>query len=210
MSTKLGNISSVSIEKNTTLFDDGKALSASIRIGKWVTLKYLLIPENEGKYVRQFTLEEGAIFRGAGVVPWANMVLEMSVSIEGSRVDASLQLLALATEGVTIEIDGIGRASSGCENVKLRVDQTNILLGSWARVKGRPVLEVATDSIEWGHSCRIHRISGESLFYLQSHGIDAATAEGMLLEAEIMRHVAVMNNEADKLKGEILGRIMKK
>ena len=47
-----------------------------------------------------------------------------------------------------IELDGIGKATTGCENVKLRVDQTNILLGSGAKVKGRPVLEVATDSIE--------------------------------------------------------------
>lgn len=93
--------------------------------------------------------------------------------------------------------------------MKLRIDQTNILLGTNARVKGRPVLEVATDSIEGGHSCRIHRISGDSLFYLQSHGIDVSTAEGMLLEAEIDRHVSIIGEVGEGVKEEILERIVK-
>ena len=58
------------------------------------------------------------------------MVLEMSVFIEGSDTDASLSILGLATDGSTIELDGVGQVILGCERVKLRVDQTNILLGS--------------------------------------------------------------------------------
>ena len=39
------------------------------------------------------------------------MVLELSVSIEGSRADGSLDLLALARDGANIEIDGIGKVT---------------------------------------------------------------------------------------------------
>ncbi len=133
----------------------------------------------------------------------------MSVFIEGSDTDASLQILWLATDRSTIELDGVGKVAMWCKRVKLRIDQTNILLGTNARVKGRPVLEVATDSIEGGHSCRIHRISGDSLFYLQSHGIDVSTAEGMLLEAEIDRHVSIIGEVGEGVKEEILERIVK-
>jgi hypothetical protein len=63
------------------------------------------------------------------------MVLEMSVFVEGSDTDASLQILGLATDGSTIELDGVGKVAMGCERVKLRVDQTNILLGNGAKVK---------------------------------------------------------------------------
>lgn len=76
------------------------------------------------------------------------MVLELTVSIEGSHADGSLDLLALARDGSNIEIDGIGRVRPGSSEVKLRVDQNNILLGEGSRVRGRPVLEVATNSIE--------------------------------------------------------------
>ena len=198
------------IPTNTiSILDRGEEVFREILISKGDYMKYLLFPTQDGKYVRKFIIEEWAILHGSGIAIWSNMVLEMSVSIEGWESEASLKLLGLAQSDTTIELDGIGKASPGCENVNLRIDQTNILLGTWARVKGRPVLEVATDSIEWGHSCRIHRISGDALFYLQSHGIDAATSEGMLLEAEISRHIAVMEDQAQILKEEALMRIIK-
>ncbi len=195
---------------NTPILDQGDDLFREIRIRKWECLKYLILPQQDGKYERKFIVEEWAIFRGAAIVIWSNIVLKMSVSIEWSDSEASLSLLGLATSGVSIEIDGVGRALPGCENVKLRVDQTNILLGNNARMRGRPVLEVATDSIEGWHSCRIHRISGDTLFYLQSHGIDAETAEGMLLEAEIHRCTDLLEEKGDDTKKEVLERIAKK
>ncbi len=196
--------------ENLPILDRWEESFREIRIRKWECQKYLLFPVHEGKYTRTFILEEWAVFRGAGVATWANMVLEMSVFIEGSDTDASLQILWLATDSSTIELDGVGKVAMWCERVKLRVDQTNILLGNGAKVKWRPVLEVATDSIEGGHSCRIHRISGEALFYLQSRGIDASTAEGMLLEAEIDRHVGIIDKAGEGVKEEILERIIKK
>lgn len=35
----------------------------------------------------------------------------MSVFIEGSDTDASLQILGLATDGSTIELDGVGKVA---------------------------------------------------------------------------------------------------
>ena len=189
------------------ILDRGDAPTREIRVQKWECLKYLLYPVQDGRYIRSFIIEEGAVFCGAGIALWADMVLEMSVSIEWSCSEASVKLLGLATSGSRIELDGVGQVSVGCQDVKLRVDQTNILLGSWAKLKGRPVLEVATDSIEWGHSCRIHRISWEALFYLESHGIDASTAEGMLLTAEIHKCTDLLSEEGEGVKREILERL---
>ena len=191
----------------TPILDRGNEDSCEIRVRKWECLKYLLFPVQDGRYIRSFIVEEGAVFCWAGIALWADMVLEMSVYIEWSRSEASVRLLGLATSESRIELDGVGRVSVGCQDVKLRVDQTNILLGSWAKVKGRPVLEVATDSIEWGHSCRIHRISGEALFYLESHGIDSQTAEGMLLTAEIHKCTDLLSEEGEGVKWEILERL---
>ncbi|MBP9811915.1 SufD family Fe-S cluster assembly protein [Candidatus Gracilibacteria bacterium] len=134
----------------------------------------------------------------------------MTVSIIGSKSEASLELLALARDNSVLEIDGIGKVAPGCENVKLRVDQTNILLGEGARVRGRPVLEIETDSIEGGHSCKIQQVSKEKLFYLESHGIDADTAEGMLLEGEIAHHLRIVDKWNDGMKEDILLKIFHK
>lgn len=192
---------------STPILDRGEVAFREIRIKKWECLKYLLFPSQGGVYERKFIIEEWAVFRGTAVATWSNMVLKMSVYIEWSDSEASLQLLGLTDSDATLEIDGIGKVLAWCTKVKLRVDQTNILLWTNARVKGRPVLEVATDSIEGWHSCRIHRISGDALFYLQSHGINMAQAEGMLLEAEITRHVSVMEDQMEALKEEILEKL---
>jgi Fe-S cluster assembly scaffold protein SufB len=189
------------------ILDRGEEGMREIRVMKWECQKYLLFPNVDGIYERRFIVEEWAIFRWAGIALWANMALKMTVSIEWSDAEGSLLILGLAQSDTEITLDGVGRASPGCENVKLRVDQTNILLGNGAKVKGRPVLEVSTDSIEWGHSCRIHRISGDALFYLESHGIDTQTAEGMLLEAEIHRCTDLLEETWEDMKREVLEKL---
>jgi SUF system FeS cluster assembly, SufBD len=190
------------------VLDTGNEAQVTYHIGKGECLKYVFVPENDGVYERHFILTTGAVFRWGAIILWSNMVLKMSVSIEGSHSEASLQLLGLAKSHTNIEIDGLGNVRTWSENVKLRVDQTNILLGKWARVRGRPVLEVATDSIEWGHSCKIHQISWEKLFYLESHGIEKKSAEQMLLEGEITNHLNIISLDNEIAKWKILSRLL--
>ena len=189
------------------IFDRGESENLTFQIGKNECQKYVFVPEKDGTYFRHFILSEWSVFRGGAIVLWANMVLKMYVSIEWSHSEASIVLLWLAKSWSNIEIDGIGSVKEGSKWVKLRVDQTNILLGKNARVRGRPVLEVATDSIEWWHSCKIHEISWEKLFYLESHGIDSKSAERMLLEGEIMNHLTIISTDYESALWSILSRL---
>ena len=197
--------SPLTISENTIIFDDGILGELEITVLEWVILQYLIVPNASMNNTRIFRLQSWTTFLGAGVYYHADMVQQMSVIINGKDVKASLNLLTLMRSHAKIAVDGIGRVEKGSERIQLRVDQTNILLGTDISIRGRPVLEIETDSIEWGHSNRTHRISGESLFYLQSHGIDASTAEGMLLSAEIMRHVGVIGEYGQEI-GEQLKR----
>jgi Fe-S cluster assembly scaffold protein SufB len=76
------------------------------------------------------------------------MVQKMSVILSGKKISATLNLLSLVRDHASLSIDGIGRVEQGSEDIFLRVDQTNILLGENVKVRGRPVLEIETDSIE--------------------------------------------------------------
>jgi Fe-S cluster assembly protein SufD len=62
-------------------------------------------------------------------------------------------------------------------------------------VSGLPILQIATDDVEGGHSCKIHRIGGDELFYLESRGLPHATAEQLLLDGEICRHLETVSSE---------------
>jgi Fe-S cluster assembly scaffold protein SufB len=65
-----------------------------------------------------------------------------------------------------------------------------------------------TDDIEWGHSCRIHRLGGESLFYLTSRGLEISDAETLLLSGEIMRHLRTVDEDIrEVMREEIEGRV---
>lgn len=189
------------------IFDTGESENLTIKIGKNECQKYVLVPEKDGVYERHFFLEEWSVFRGGAIILWTDMVLKMSVSVEWSDSEASIQLLWLATSWSNIEIDGLWIVKNGCKWVKLRVDQTNILLGNGARVRWRPVLEVGTDSIEWWHSCKVHQIAWEKLFYLESHGLDTKTAEQMLLEWEIMNHLTIIRADYDSIRESVLSRL---
>lgn len=196
------------IERSSIIFDDGTVTKSNIDIASWVTVSYLFVPRNDGNYVRNFSIRENAKFTGGWVFLWTNMVQEMSVNILWDNTSATLSLLSLIQDNTKIEVDGIGKVSPGCQNVYLRVDQVNILLGEKSIVRGRPVLEVATDSITGWHSCKIHKISGDAFFYLQSHGIDASTAEGMLLSAEVRKHTNIIGEEGEEIGEALLNSLL--
>ena len=201
--------STLTLSEDTIIYDDGSMPEIDFSLSEWVKLQYLLAPSTPRDNVRRFHIASWGILIGAGVYYQTSMVQQLSVIVEWSDVDARLSLLTLLRDHAHISVDGIGRVEKGSERVHLRVDQTNILLGTDITLRGRPVLEIQTDSIEWGHSNRTHRISGEALYYLQSHGIDASTAEGMLIWAEIERHVGVIGEKGGEIGEEIKEEIIK-
>lgn len=111
----------------------------------------------------------------------------------------------------SISIEAIARVSKPYRHISTRVDQTNILLGTGARVRGVPRLEIATDDIEGGHSCKIHRLGGEALFYLTTRGLSEQSAETLLLNSEILRHIrTIERDKREEICREIHMRLIKK
>ena len=74
--------------------------------------------------------------------------IEIVTEICGDHASSTLDLLALATDDARISVEGVARVASPYRHVSTRVDQTNILIGTRARVRGVPRLEIATDDIE--------------------------------------------------------------
>jgi Fe-S cluster assembly scaffold protein SufB len=107
-------------------------------------------------------------------------------------VTSHLSLLWLAVTGSNISLSSVARVDKPYRHIVTRVDQTNILIGESARIRWIPKLEIATDDVEGGHSCKIHRLGGEALFYLQARGIDAHQGESLLLNSEILRHLSTL------------------
>lgn len=74
----------------------------------------------------------------------------------------------------------------------------NIALSPSAAINTKPQLEIWADDVKCSHGCTIGQLDEEALFYLQSRGIDKATAQGMMLYAFTAETLKTISNEIVK------------
>jgi Fe-S cluster assembly scaffold protein SufB len=203
----------IRINESCHIYDTGTVDIANIVIGEGIQVGYCFVAPKDSetkKYYRHIAIGARSTFTGTGVI-MNEADTEIITEIVWDNTTSTLDLLALATDDARISVEGVARVASPYRQVSTRVDQTNILIGTGARVRGVPRLEIATDDIEWGHSCRMHRLGGESLFYLTSRGLTHQSAETLLLNSEILRHLRTIDeHEREKACEEIHMRLIKK
>lgn len=70
----------------------------------------------------------------------------------------------------------------------------NLLLSPKGRVDTKPQLEIVADSVKCTHGATVSQLEADEVFYLQSRGIDAASAQALLIyafAAEITEQIPV-------------------
>ncbi len=203
----------IRINESCHIYDNWIVDHVDIVIGEWLQVEYCFVAPADSetkKYYRHIAIGASSKFTGTGVMMDA-VDIEIVTEIMWDNTKSTLDLLALATDDARVSVEGVARVASPYRQVSTRVDQTNILIGAGARVRGVPRLEIATDDIEWGHSCRMHRLGGESLFYLTSRGLTHQHAETLLLNSEILRHLRTIEEDGrEKTCYEIHMRLIKK
>ncbi len=190
--------STISIDDTGFVFDDGNVEDVEITVEAWINLSYCFIPKKEWSYKRTIILKEWAKLKGTTILLWKKISADITTDIQGDGVTSTLSILWLASSGSDISACGVAKVDSPFRHISTRVDQTNILIGEGARVRWVPKLEIATDDIEWWHSCKMHRLGGDVLFYLESHGLSTSNAEALLLNAEILKHLSTIETEEEK------------
>lgn len=68
----------------------------------------------------------------------------------------------------------------------------NILLSDNASINAKPQLEILADDVKCSHGCTIGQLNEETLFYLQSRGIDRDSARSLLIAAftaDVLEHI---------------------
>lgn len=212
MNTIQINNANIRINENCHILDTGIVEFATIDIAEWIEVLYTYIGPAVSpfdKQVRHVKIWKNSSYIGTGVI-LDNSNIEIITEICGDNAHSILDILALATSGSNISVEGVARVDSPFRQVSTRVDQTNILIGHGARVRWVPRLEIATEDIEGGHSCKMHRLGGDVLFYLTSRGLTAEHAEAMLLNSEILKHLRTVDeSEREKICYDIHVRLKK-
>lgn len=71
----------------------------------------------------------------------------------------------------------------GAQHIDARQRNDNLLLSPKAEIDTKPELEIYADQVACSHGATIGELDEEQMFYLQSRGIDAVTARGILTSA---------------------------
>lgn len=101
------------------------------------------------------------------------------VAASESKIDTDI--IALAKNEGSIDIDGIIQINNGVEKVEWYLNETNIFLWDKWSVRGFPTLLVRSNDVQAGHGCNIEKISDEKLFYLRSRWIWKENALTMMV-----------------------------
>jgi len=84
----------------------------------------------------------------------------------------------------------------------------NLLLSSKARIDTKPQLEIVADNVKCTHGATVGQLDADEVFYLQSRGIDAASARNLLVHAfaqEIFDQVPIESLRQRLSDGVVVG-----
>lgn len=116
--------------------------------------------------------------------------------ITGSMVEADIEILSLAFDGASLDIDGILTIEPGCKEIIGSIRETNVFIGDTGMIRGVPTLKVRSDDVKASHSCTIERLSDEHRFYLEGRGLSEQDAKIVLLDGKIAHLYAGLADES--------------
>ena len=86
------------------------------------------------------------------------------------------------------------------------MNSRNLLLSEDAEIDTKPQLEIHADNVKCSHGVTVGQLDNESIFYLQSRGIDEAAARNMLTFAFANEMLSRLNNS--DLKSQVQRAIL--
>ena len=101
---------------------------------------------------------------------------------KAAQTISDLNIRTILNKKEKADIDGLIKIDSSCKgaNGNQRID--SLMLDKTAIVKALPRLEIATDDVSCSHAATIQQLNEESLFYLQSRGIEKEDAKKLLID----------------------------
>ena len=111
--------------------------------------------------------------------------LNQTVVHTGKKTECNMKTDGTVKDNTTKTYRGTIDMRTGCSGSKGNEMETTLLLSPEAVVKAAPIILCGEDDISAEHGSTIGKLSPEMLFYMNSRGIDQATAEALLTRAKI-------------------------
>ncbi|MFZ4461221.1 MAG: SufD family Fe-S cluster assembly protein [Patescibacteria group bacterium] len=181
------------------LFHGLDNLARVIRIHPGASVIYRsLTTESVTSKIRFEVLDSAKLVVRAGFFGNANAPIASVIEavVMGSKVEADIEILGLAFERASLDIDGILTIEAGCKEVVGSIRETNVFIADTGMIRGVPTLKVRSDDVKASHSCTIERLSDEHRFYLEGRGLSEQDAKMTLLDGKISHLYAGLADES--------------
>ena len=147
-------------------------------------------------YQSRFTSDTAYICRESQYIDMNQVVVHT-----GKKTDCNMKTDGTVKDDSTKTYRGTIDMRKGCSGSTGNEMETTLLLSPTAVVKAAPIILCGEDDIAAEHGSTIGKLSPEMLFYINTRGIDQATAEAMLTRAKIT--AASANIPDEKIREEI-------
>lgn len=103
--------------------------------------------------------------------------LDLQLKVEHSGVNIKIHLVSLVFSEKKSSVAASIVMAKGVAHSECHLMEEILLLNDQVKVKALPILDIHTNDIVASHGAKIHKISSEFLFYLQSRGFSYAQAQ---------------------------------
>lgn len=197
------------------ILDEGMCLE-NIHIEKGAKLMYFWLFSSksiqEHTYQKYFFLEGPQAICDVKILQvnslWS-LTSQVHIFEQASHTQAHTHIITFACRDTHTHIDALLSIDEGLQKVVWSLDQENIFLGESGKIGGMPALKVASDDVQVSHSCKMHTLSDEKLYYLKSRGIEHNDAESMMLRASIEKIFAFTRKKDKTTYANIESSILK-
>ena len=126
-----------------------------------------------------------------------NQYIDMNQTVvhTGTKTQCNMKTDGTVKDNTTKTYRGTIDMRKGCCGSKGNEMETTLLLSPQAVVKAAPIILCGEEDISAEHGSTIGKLSPEMLFYMNTRGIDQATAEELLTRAKISAAAAKIPSE---------------
>ena len=141
-------------------------------------------------YQSEFYSDTSYLARGTQYIDMNQVVVH-----KGQKTNCDMKTDGTVKDDATKNYRGTIDLIKGCSGSTGNEMETTLLLSPKAVVKSAPIILCGEDDIKAEHGSTLGKLSPEMLFYMNSHGIDQATAEELLTRAKITSTAAKIPDE---------------
>jgi Fe-S cluster assembly protein SufD len=146
---------------------------------------------------------EGAIFEYRSLSVFGkDELVEQKICVAHKAENTKSFLFArhILSDNSKAVFNGIVEAGKHCKNISSRQLVNSLLLSPGAKALSKPELKIYCDEVECSHGSTCGGLDDDSLFYLQSRGMDLEEAKKILLRAFAVEVAKEHPNEEQRQK----------